>query len=101
MSDRVLDRETLLDLVVNIIPMGIILFFIALFLLYNPFGHSPVALVLSQLLLVVPFLVLAVITYVSGRIISESGRTGGSPTADAITEATTGEVATSDSADEE
>lgn len=99
MTDSVFDRETLLDLTVNLIPLGIILFFVVLFFVFDPFGNDAVAVVLSQLLLVVPFLVLAVITYVAGRIIAETEHTGQSQTAAAITTATTGEVATDDSED--
>lgn len=101
MADHTFDRETLLDLAVNVIPLGIILFFVVFFLVFDPFGNDPVAVALSQLLLVVPFVVLATITYVAGRIIAETEHTGHSRTATAITEATTGEVATEDSDDGE
>ncbi|MEF8868518.1 MAG: DUF6684 family protein [Haloarculaceae archaeon] len=66
------DRETLLDLVVNAIPLGIMLFFIAVFLLVNPFGSDPVGTAIQISIVGVTFLALFVLTYVSGKAISES-----------------------------
>ena len=66
------DRETLLDLVVNAIPLGIMLFFIAVFLLVNPFGSDPVGTAIQITIVGVTFLALFVLTYVSGKAISES-----------------------------
>ncbi|WP_435077717.1 DUF6684 family protein [Halococcus sp. AFM35] len=96
MSDTTFDRETLLDLSVNIVPLAIILFFAVLLVVFDPFGSDIVAMGLAQLLHVVPFVVLAVVTYVSGRIIAEAEHTGGSETAARIAERITGEVATDD-----
>lgn len=66
------DRETLLDLVVNAIPLGIMLFFIAVFVLVNPFGSDPVGTAIQLSIVGVTFLALLVLTYVSGKAISES-----------------------------
>jgi hypothetical protein len=66
------DRETLLDLVVNAIPLGIMLFFIAVFLLVNPFGSDPVGTAIQITIVGVTFLALFILTYVSGKAISES-----------------------------
>jgi hypothetical protein len=66
------DRETMLDLVVNAIPLGIMLFFIAVFLLVNPFGSDPVGTAIQITIVAVTFLALFVLTYVSGKAISES-----------------------------
>ena len=68
------DRDTLLDLVVNAIPLGIMLFFIAVFLLVNPFGSDPVGTVIQISIVAVTFLALFVLTYVSGKAISKSER---------------------------
>jgi len=68
------DRETLLDLVVNAIPLGIMLFFMAVFLLVNPFGSDPVGTAIQLTIIGVTFLALLVLTYVSGKAISESER---------------------------
>jgi len=66
------DRETLLDLVVNAIPLGIMLFFILVFLLVNPFGSDPVGTAIQLTIVGVTFAALLLLTYVSGRAISES-----------------------------
>ena len=68
------DRETLLDLVVNAIPLGIMLFFIAVFLLVNPFGSDPVGTAIQITIVGVTFLALFVLTYVSGKAISAAER---------------------------
>ncbi len=39
-SDRVFDRETLLDATVNFIPLVILFIFIGLFLVANPWGDG-------------------------------------------------------------
>lgn len=66
------DRETLLDLTVNAIPLGIMLFFIALFVLVNPFGSDPVGTAIQLTIVGVTFLALFILTYVSGKAISEA-----------------------------
>lgn len=100
MSERVFDRDTVLNLVINIIPLGIILFFVFLFFFFDPFGSDVVAVFYSQLLLVVPFICLAVVTYYAGKIISETEKTGSSKTAASITRTIIGEVATESPPDE-
>ena len=65
-----LSRETVIDLTVNIVPLVIILFFIGLFLLADPFWVGDgdlLTTVMSHVLLVVPFVLLAALTYVAGR----------------------------------
>ncbi|MFC6938454.1 DUF6684 family protein [Salinirubellus sp. GCM10025818] len=68
------DRDTLLDLTVNAIPLGIMLFFIAVFLLVNPFGSDPVGTVIQISIVAVTFVALFILTYVSGKAISKSER---------------------------
>ncbi|WP_330632651.1 DUF6684 family protein [Halocatena halophila] len=70
MESSVFDRETLLDLTVNIIPLGIIVFFIAVFLLLPGFGYDPLATSVQMALLVIPFVSLAALTYISGKAIA-------------------------------
>jgi hypothetical protein len=67
---EIFDRETILDLVVNFIPLFIIFFFIVAFLLFNPFGVEPLASGIQFGLLVAPFVLLAILTYISGKAIS-------------------------------
>ena len=67
----IFDKDTLLDLTVNVIPLGIILFFVVVFLVVDPFsGLGAYGQVLSMGLLVVPFVALAILTYVSGKAIA-------------------------------
>jgi len=63
------DKETLLDLTVNVIPLGIILFFIGAFAVVNPFGFDAVFSGMQFALMVSMFLLLAVLTYYAGRAI--------------------------------
>ncbi|MFC7070938.1 DUF6684 family protein [Halobaculum lipolyticum] len=68
---RIFDRDTLLDLTVNVIPLGIILFFVAAFVLVDPFGELDFyGRVLQMGLLAFPFVALAILTYVSGKAIA-------------------------------
>jgi energy-coupling factor transporter transmembrane protein EcfT len=64
------DRETLLDLTVNIIPLGIVLFFVLAFALVNPFGWDGVFSTIQFALLVIPAILLTVLTYYAGKAIS-------------------------------
>lgn len=66
----IFDRETLLDLVVNGVPLFIMLFFIVAFAVINPFGFDPLASGIQFALIVVPFVALAVLTYFSARAIA-------------------------------
>ena len=89
-TERIFDRETLLDLTVNFIPLGIILFFIVLFLMFRPFGTDLVATVISMGLLVIPFAALAILTYFAGKVITEAERYGESETAEDVAETAIG-----------
>ncbi|MFC7155226.1 DUF6684 family protein [Halomarina halobia] len=72
MAPDVFDRETLLDLSVNVIPLFIILFFVGLFVVVAPFGFNLVDTTIQMGLLVAPFLGLAILTYYAGKAITES-----------------------------
>lgn len=69
-------RDTLLDLTVNVVPLGIILFFIVLFLVVTPWGWDPFPVLVSHGLLVIPFVSLALLTYVAGRVIQRDEARG-------------------------
>jgi|AntDeeMetagen134_2_1112570.scaffolds.fasta_scaffold09768_1 hypothetical protein len=75
MTERTFDRETLLDLTVNVIPLGIILFFVVLFLVVRPWEQNLFLTAVSMALLVVPFVALALLTYFSGRAIAGAEQT--------------------------
>jgi len=64
-----LTRETLLDLTVNAIPLGILLFLDVLFWFVNPFGWDLWYVFWMHVLTLFPFTVLFVVTYVSGRVV--------------------------------
>ena len=68
------EKETLLDLTVNIIPLGIILFFIAAFAVVSPFGLDPVFSGLQFSLMISMFLLLAMLTYYAGRAVEDAER---------------------------
>ncbi|WP_332898637.1 MULTISPECIES: DUF6684 family protein [unclassified Haladaptatus] len=70
MTERIFDRDTMLDLTVNMIPMGIILFFIIGFAVFNPFGFNLEKSSLQYALLIVPFAAMGLLTYYAGKAIS-------------------------------
>lgn len=71
MESSVFDRETVLDLAVNIIPLGIIVFFVGVFALVPAFEFDPVITTIQMSLLVIPFIGLALLTYFSGKAIAK------------------------------
>ncbi|AZH25137.1 DUF6684 family protein [Haloplanus aerogenes] len=75
MATKVFDRDTLLDLTVNFIPLFIILFFIVGYAVWNPFGVDSVSRIIQYALLIAPFVLLALLTYLSGKAISTAEKT--------------------------
>ena len=63
------ERDTLVDAAVNAVPLAILLVFMGLFLLLDPWPDGLLSLVLGQGLLLVPFVVLVVATAVAARLI--------------------------------
>ena len=57
------DRETLLDLVVNALPLAMLAGFTALFVLVRPYGFDPAAVAIQLTLVLVPFGALLVLSY--------------------------------------
>jgi len=72
MSSRTFDRETLLDLVVNAIPLAMMAFFIVLFAAFNPFGANLANQAIQFSIVIITFGALFVLTYYSGRAISNA-----------------------------
>ncbi|SDZ85785.1 hypothetical protein SAMN04488065_0822 [Haloplanus vescus] len=70
MATKVFDRDTLLDLTVNFVPLFILLFFIVGYAVYDPFGIDSMARNLQYVLLTAPFVLLSILTYLSGKAIS-------------------------------
>ena len=76
MANEIFDRETQLDLLVNIIPLFILAFFIVGFLLFAPFGLDPLASSIQLGLIAVPFVLLAVLTYFAAVAVAGSEKSG-------------------------
>lgn len=64
MNTSVFDKDTLLDITVNVVPLGILAFFFVVFVVVNPWGMDDVLTsVVSLGLVAFTFLSLAVVTY--------------------------------------
>lgn len=74
MASSVFDRETMLDLLVNIIPLAILVFFIGLFVVANPFGGNPVYTYLQFAIVGLTFVLLLILTYFSARAVATDER---------------------------
>lgn len=72
MSSETFDRETLLDLVVNAIPLAMMAFFVILFAVFNPFGADLANQALQFSIVIITFGALFILTYYSGRAISNA-----------------------------
>lgn len=66
------DRETLLDLTVNVIPLGILGFFILAFIVVNPFGWDPVISTIQFAIVGSMFCLLTILTYYAGKAIADA-----------------------------
>lgn len=67
------DRETLLDITVNVVPLLILLFFIVLFAVVQPWEWNAFIVFVSHGLMIIPFVLLALLTYVAARVIPSEG----------------------------
>ena len=70
MESEIFDRETILDLMVNFIPLGIIVFFIGTFAVIDPWGFDLMNSGLMFAIMAIMFAALAVLTYLSGKAIA-------------------------------
>jgi uncharacterized membrane protein len=66
------DRETMLDLTVNVIPLGILFFFIVAFAVANPFGWDNLISGLQFAIVIVTFVLLVILTYYAGKAVQEA-----------------------------
>lgn len=69
---RALDRHTLLDLTVNVVPVAILGLFAALFVVYSPWGRLGLASLLQFGLVAVMVLVLVFVSAKAGLAVSRS-----------------------------
>jgi len=76
MANKIFDRDTLLDLTVNVVPLFIMAFFVVAFAVIAPFGIDPLASAVQFGLLAVPFVLLAILTYFAGRAVAGSEQSG-------------------------
>jgi hypothetical protein len=72
MEKELFDRDTVLDLTVNFIPLGILLVFIVLYLVFNPFGFGSVISSIQFAIIGAMFVGLAALTYYSGAAVSRA-----------------------------
>jgi len=70
MAEKVFDRETLLDLTVNVIPLGILLFFFFAFVIVQPWGFDLLLSGLQLGIIVVTGVSLVILTYFAGKAVS-------------------------------
>jgi len=71
-----LDRETVLDLTVNAIPLAILSFFFVAFIVVSPFGWNSVASGLQLAIVGSMIVLLAVLSYYAGRAVSRAEADG-------------------------
>ncbi|MFW6321890.1 MAG: DUF6684 family protein [Halohasta sp.] len=70
METQIFDKETILDLMVNFIPLGIILFFVGAFAVFTPWGFDPMNSGLMFAIMGSMFVALSVLTYLSAKAIA-------------------------------
>jgi hypothetical protein len=75
-DDRLLTRETLDDVLVNLVPLGVLATFVAVFLLSAPYPLDPLYVTVHVALIAIPALVLLVFTYYALRAVTEAERGG-------------------------
>lgn len=75
---RLLDRQVLLDVLVNAIPLGILLLFVLMFVVYRPYPGDSLVVVVQLSLVLVPALLLVVLTYYAVAAVTRAERTAGS-----------------------
>lgn len=64
------DRDTLLDITVNLVPVVILLFFIVFYTVVRPWEWDPLMFVVMHFLTAFPLVLVLLLTYVSARAIS-------------------------------
>jgi len=69
-GESYIDRETLYDIVVNVIPMAILAVMDILFIIVNPWGWDLWILFWAHVLTLFPLVLLGLLTYVSAEVVS-------------------------------
>lgn len=76
MADTVFDKETLLDLIVNGVPLFILLFFLGVFVALPYFGFGGLATLEQFLIVGLSFVGLAILTYIAAKKIAGTEKEG-------------------------
>ncbi|MFB6307793.1 MAG: DUF6684 family protein [Haloarculaceae archaeon] len=71
------EKDTLLDLTVNVIPLAIIVFFVGAFAVLQPFGIDPVFSAMQFAILVTMLVALSILTYYAGKVIERDEKREG------------------------
>lgn len=66
------DYETLLNTTVNLVPIGVLLFFVVLFAAVTPWPPNPWLFAIGHVLTLIPMVLLALLTYVAAKAFSGS-----------------------------
>ncbi|MFC4437138.1 MULTISPECIES: DUF6684 family protein [Natrialbaceae] len=77
MSRSAFDAEVALDLAVNLIPLAILLFFVAIFAAFNPWGFDPLRSGIQFAILLSMAGGLTLATYIAARVIEGDEHTRG------------------------
>ena len=70
MSERTFDRETLLDLSVNVIPLGMLAFFVVVYAVVGSFPDDPIVVVIQMSVILLTAGGLVMLTYYSGKAVA-------------------------------
>ncbi|WP_306057318.1 DUF6684 family protein [Natronococcus wangiae] len=77
MSRSAFDSEIALDLAVNLIPLAILLFFVAVFAVFNPWGFDPLRSGTQFAIMLSMAGGIAIATYFAARVIETDEHTRG------------------------
>jgi len=72
MAEKVFDRETLLDLTVNVIPFAILVIFFGAYIVFNPFRFDIVISGIQFAIIGTAAVLLGILTYYSGAAVSKA-----------------------------
>ena len=70
MATKIFDKDTILDLTVNFVPLGIMAVFIGIFALADPWGFDARASIPMYIIMFSMVIALGVLTYISGKAIA-------------------------------
>jgi hypothetical protein len=71
------EHGMLFDVLVNVVPIGILLFFVVLFLAYGSFPSDPAVTLIQVSLILIPAIVVTVVTYYAVTAVTRDEREGG------------------------